>query len=86
MRQCPRKPCEYGSDDVDAYVSHMNDHYRDEQVKAQEAMMRSLHEHAIKSGMAMWAASESLEHNISPEEALEAYRHALKAVMEQGAF
>ena len=85
MRQCPRKPCEYGSDDVDAYVSHMNDHYREEAVKAQERITRQFQEAFARSGLAMWVAGYVIDGK-TPEQALDAYAKSLRAVMEKGAF
>ena len=85
MRQCPRKPCEYGSDDVDAYVSHMNDHYREEASKAHQQVVRQMQESFARAGLAQWVAGYVMEGK-TPEQALDAYAKSLRAVMEKGAF
>jgi hypothetical protein len=54
----------------------MNDHYREESVKAQVA----------KSGLAMFAAGFAAENEVLSAEALDAYRDALRVVLEKGAF
>ena len=70
---------------MDAYVSHMNDHYREEAVKAQEQITRQFQEATARSGLAMWVASCVLQGKTT-DQALDAYAKSLRAVMEKGAF